>query len=70
MLSLDRTHRERPHLEWKVRLFAVAAVVGLAGIHFDNRWLTGAAILILFAGLSLRFVRSTSHGEPEDDDEG
>jgi hypothetical protein len=56
MVLLDRRRRAGPWLEWKVRLFAVAAVLGLAGIYLEERWLTGAAIVLLFAGLLLRFL--------------
>lgn len=64
---LDRRRHAGPYLEWKVRIFAVAAVLGLAGIYFDERWLTGGAILILFGGLALRFLPT---GEPSSDEEG
>jgi hypothetical protein len=67
MLPLDRRKRGGPHLEWRVRLFAGAAVLGLAGIYFDDRRLTGAAILLLLGGLALRFV--SAHGEDESEDE-
>ncbi len=43
-------------LEWKVRLFSVAAVLGLAGIYFAERWMTGAAILVLAGGIFLRLI--------------
>jgi hypothetical protein len=67
IVFLDRRQRAGPYLEWKVRIFAVAAVVGLAGIYFEERWLTGAAILLLLGGLSLRLLPL---GEPElDEDE-
>ena len=56
MVFLDRRRRAGRYLEWKVRIFSVAAVLGLAGIYFDERWLTGTAILMLFGGLALRFL--------------
>lgn len=55
VLRLDRSRRAGPHLEWKVRLFLVGAVLGLAGIFLDERWLTGAAIVVLAGGALLRF---------------
>jgi hypothetical protein len=74
MLPLDRRKRGGPHLEWRVRLFAVAAVLGLAGIYFDYRRLTGAAILLLLGGLALRFVSAqvedAAEDEPEDEPTG
>ena len=56
MVFLDRRRRAGPYLQWKVRLFVVAAVLGLAGIYFEERWLTGAAIGLLVLGLALRFL--------------
>jgi hypothetical protein len=64
---LDRGRRAGPYLEWKVRLFAVAAVLGLAGIYFEERWLTTAAIILLFTGLMLRFL-PTGEAEARDED--
>lgn len=66
IVFLDRRRRAGPYLEWKVRIFAVAAVVGLAGIYLDERWLTGTAIVILLAGLSLRFLPH-ERGEGDED---
>ena len=51
-MFLDRGRRAGKHLEWKVRIFAVAAVVGLAGIYLDRLWLTWVAIALLGAGPS------------------
>ena len=53
------SHRRRGEdrwLEWKVRLFSVAAVLGLAGIYLEERWLTGAAIVVLGGGMGLRLL--------------
>lgn len=61
------SHRRRGDdrwLEWKVRLFSVAAVLGLAGIYFEERRLTGAAILVLAGGILLRLIPLR---EPVDD---
>ncbi len=55
-LFLDRSSPERPHLEWKVRIFLAGAVLGVAGIYLDERWLTGAGIAVLLAGVLLRFL--------------
>jgi len=57
-MLLDRNRRAGKFLEWKVRLFSVAAVVALAGIYMESRWWTGAAILILMGGLLLQFLPS------------
>jgi hypothetical protein len=65
---LDRNRTAGRYLEWKVRLFVVAAVVGLAGIATDSRWATGAAIVILMGGLLLRFLSDPeSRGVDEED---
>jgi hypothetical protein len=64
-MFLDRHRRAGRHLEWKVRLFSVAAVVALAGIYLESRWVTGVAILLLAGGLLLRFMPSEPEG-PED----
>lgn len=69
IVFLDRRRRAGPHLEWKVRLFVVAAVLGLAGIYLEERWLTGAAIVLLFAGLALRFLPTGEMSSAEDDEE-
>ena len=68
MVFLDRARRAGPYLEWKVRLFAVAAVLGLVGIYLNERWLTGTAIVLLFAGLLLRFLPTGRVGADEEPD--
>jgi len=67
MVLLDRTRRAGPYLEWKVRIFVVAAVSGLAGIYLNERWLTGAAIVMLFAGLALRYVPIAESSSDEEE---
>lgn len=67
-MLLDRNRTAGRYLEWKVRLFTVAAVVGLAGIATDNRWATGAAIVILMGGLLLRFLPDPDHREVDEED--
>ena len=52
---LDRSRRSGPRLEWKVGAFTVGAVMALTGMYFEERWLTGAAILVLVAGAFLHF---------------
>jgi len=69
-MFLDRRRRAGKYLEWKVRVFTVAAVLGLAGIAVDNRWMTGAAIMVLMGGVLLRFLPDGSRtGEGDEDDE-
>ena len=73
MVFLNRRRRAGRYLEWKVRIFIGAAVIGLAGIYFEERWLTGTAILILFAGIGLRFIpgqgESTAYDSESPNDE-
>jgi hypothetical protein len=58
-------------LEWKVALFVVAAGLGLGGMYLEEGWLTAGAILLLLAGVLLRFPAKPVHddeaGEDEDD---
>jgi len=58
----DRRRLAGPWLEWKVRFFATGAVLGLAGIYLDERWMVGAAIVVLLIGMALRLLPS----RPED----
>lgn len=51
-----------------MRIFSVAAVLGLAGIALDQRWMTGTAIVMLLAGFGLRFLPGRE--EPGDEDDG
>ena len=71
-MKVDRS-RERPvrHLEWRVRLLGVGAVLALAGIYFDSSWMVNGAIVILLIGFALRFApaRDTSAQPMEDEDE-
>jgi hypothetical protein len=58
-----------------VRIFSVAAVLGLVGIAMNERWMTGAAIVLLLTGFGLRFLPSEGHpgdraGEELDDEDG
>lgn len=52
----DHSGRERPHLEWKVRLFAAGGVLGVAGMWLEEKWLTGTAIAVLLVGVLLRLL--------------
>jgi len=72
VLRLDRSKRAGAFLEWKVRLFAVGAVLGLAGIFLEERWLTGTAIAVLTGGALLRFLpgaRPPGGDDDEDEDD-
>jgi hypothetical protein len=65
----DRNRRAGKHLEWKVGLFCVAAVVALAGIYMESRWWTGAAVVILMGGMLLKFVPSDADDAESDQDD-
>ncbi len=64
-MLLDRDRKAGQYLEWKVRAFSVAAVFALAGIYFESRWMTGAAILILLGGLLIRFLPGGPQEPPD-----
>lgn len=52
-------------LQWKVRLFAVAAVILLVGMAREIDWLVGIAVALLAVAFVLRFFEK----EPESDEE-
>ena len=64
---MDRTKRAGRYLEWKVRMFAVGATLALGGMYLNWSWLVGVAILVLAAGVALRFLPSGE--EPEEEPE-
>lgn len=71
-LFLDRGRRAGRYLEWKVRIFAAGAVLGLAGIFLDEAWMRFGAIGVLAAGMLLRFLpggRDRAAGATGGDDE-
>jgi hypothetical protein len=63
---IDLLRRNDRHLEWKVWMFCVAAILALGGIYLDERLLTGAAIVFLASAMLLRFLPG---GGPVDDEE-
>lgn len=54
--SRRRSDQADPHLLWKVRLFALGAVLAVAGIALDFVWLRWTGIAVLAAALLLRFL--------------
>lgn len=62
------TPSKRDHLDWRVRLFAVGAGLGLGGLFLDSAWLIWAALAVLCGGLFLRFLRKAGDSV-EDADE-
>lgn len=55
------------HLGLRVALFAAGATLGLAGIRLEERWLTGAAIVVLAAGALVQWVPGGGDDAAEDD---
>lgn len=63
----DRNDRQGDRfLEWKVRLFAVGATLGLTGIFLDVRPLVWLAIAVLAAGFALRFLPNSRKADSEE----
>jgi hypothetical protein len=65
----DRRRRDDRFLEWKIRLFTVAAVLAMVGIFLEERWMTGTAIVLLLGGMLLRFLPGGAPSVAEDDEE-
>lgn len=66
----DRSRRRpRAHLEWRIRLFGVGAILAVAGIATESRWLINVAIAVLALGALLRFVGRPSAPTPSTEDE-
>ena len=55
-----------------MRLFGAGAILGLVGIWGDQRWLVNAAIVVLAAGVLLRFLgrEEDTVSDDEDDEDG
>ena len=62
---MDRTKTAGRYLEWKVRIFVVGATLALGGMYLNRNWLVGIAILVLAAGVALRFLPSGEGPEEE-----
>ena len=68
MVFVDRSSRTPDRfLIWKVRLFAIGATLGLAGMFMDQRAMIWGAIGVLVVGFLLRFL---PHREGKDGQEG
>lgn len=68
-MFVDRRRRDDRFLEWKVRLFTVAAVLALVGLYLEERWMTAAAILVLVVAMLLRFLPGGGVVEDEEEEE-
>ena len=54
-------------LEWRIRLFGIGAVLGLAGIFLKASWLVTVALVVLLAGVVVRFTPDRDSVEEEED---
>ena len=59
-----------PYLDWKVRIFTVAAVLGLGGMYFEERWMGVGAIGLLASAMALRFLPGARRMSEPGADEG
>lgn len=66
---LDRARSAGAYLEWKVRLFTVAAVLAVVGMYLKERWMTLLAIPVLLVALFVRFLPGAVPPEEEGDGE-
>ena len=64
-MFFDRSRRAGRYLEWKVRLFTLGAVLAVVGMATDQTWMTWAAIVVLVAGMVLRFLPGGRGGEED-----
>lgn len=55
------------HLDRKVHLFFLGALLALIGIGLGSSFLVSLAILVLLVGLALRFLPSGIRSEPPED---
>lgn len=44
------------HLEWRIRIFGVGAILGIAGMIAEMRWMIWIALGVLMVGFLLRFL--------------
>jgi hypothetical protein len=60
----------RRHLEWRVRVFGMGAILALAGMWAEQPWLINVAIGVLGVGTLLRLFarRGISREETEEDE--
>lgn len=70
LVFIDRGRRADRFLEWKVRIFTLAAALVLAGMFLEVTWMTGVAIVLLASAMLLRFLPGGPpvEGDEEDDE--
>ena len=54
-------------LDWRIRLFGIGAVLGLAGIFLEAAWLVTVALVALLAGVAVRYSPDRDPVEEEED---
>jgi hypothetical protein len=61
------SHSQTPgrHLEWRLRLFTIGALLGVGGMIMDERWLVWLAMAVLAVAFAVRFLPGSS--DPDDD---
>jgi membrane protein implicated in regulation of membrane protease activity len=63
----DRSRRGAdPAIGYKMLIFVVGAVAGIAGIALEMDWLIIIALLVLLCGLVLRFAARRREDPPAD----
>lgn len=68
MVFHDRTPRKKdPWLAFKVGAFSAGAVLAMAGIYFNERWLIWASIGVLLLGFGARFLSPPGEEEGSGD---
>ena len=63
-------NRSLKHLEWRVRLFGAGALLALVGISVQLPWLIYTAIVVLVAGMGLRFLEEPLEADGDSDSQG
>jgi uncharacterized membrane protein len=56
------------HLEWRIRLFGVGAILAVVGMATGQGWLVNLAIAVLLLGMVLRFAPARGEHTGEGDD--
>ena len=66
LLSLfHRTRGNTALLEWRIGVFFLGAILGLAGILLNISWLVTTALIVLLGGVALRGLAARDSGSGE-----
>jgi len=66
LLSLfHRTRGNTALLEWRIGLFFLGVLLGLAGVFLDASWLVTTALIVLLGGVALRGLVGRNSGSEE-----